>query len=311
MLNRRSLALSSLLFFSASKILGQAAVPVNLNIFASAKNTATFPFEWREGMIFIPVSISGSQTLHFVLDTGSTRILIDKSIANSLGLKGAESGSLQGAGTGRIATEALHHIDLDFPDLQSKDYECVTADLAPLEQTLKTKVDGILGYEVFSRFVITVDFKAKQLTVTLPSAFLAPEGAEELPIAIHDKWAFVKGTLVLPGPVAVSDSFLIDSGSSDAVDHPIVKTMQSRTTSKSGIGLGAPTDGAIARADSFRIGTFTVKKPILSCCGATEDRSRLIGTEVLRHFLVTFDYPGARLFLAPQNGWPESAMVRS
>jgi hypothetical protein len=59
-------------------------------------------------------------------------------------------------------------VDLQLPGLESEDYECVTADLAPLEQTLKTRVDGILGYEFFSRFVITVDFQATQVTIALP-----------------------------------------------------------------------------------------------------------------------------------------------
>jgi hypothetical protein len=161
-------------------------------------------------------------------------------------------------------------------------------------------VDGILGYEVFSRFVVTVDYKDRRLTVTFPEAFHpAGESAQMLPLELRDKWAFVKGELVLPGPVTVQDSFLVDSGSSDAVDHPIVMNLQSQTPAASGVGLGAATQGATAQATAFRLGRYTVNAPIVSCCGATDATSRLIGNEVLRQFTVTFDYPHARIFIAP------------
>jgi hypothetical protein len=58
--------------------------------------------------------------LSFVLDTGSARNLIDR------------------ARTG---------------------YEFPTTDLQPLEASVGARVDGILGYEIFSRFAITVDYK--------------------------------------------------------------------------------------------------------------------------------------------------------
>ena len=120
-----------------------------------------------------------------------------------------------------------------------------------------------------------------------------------LPIEIRNKWPYVKADLVLSGQVTVQDSFLIDSGSSDAVDHPIIMKLQSRKPSKSGVGLGEPVEGATARAESFRLGRYTLNAPNVSCCGATEETSKLIGNEVLRRFTVTFDYPSSRMFLTP------------
>jgi hypothetical protein len=278
------------------------------DIFSGAGSSTTFAFEWHEGLVFLFVSVDGSRPLRFVLDSGSTRILIDRSLAASLGLKAGEAGSLQGAGTGRIQIEALHNIDLKLSGLDSKSYDCFTADLASLEQTLKTRVDGILGYDFFRRFVITIDFVTRQITITRPMAFHPNSKAEEIPLNIHDKWPFFKGKLVLAGPVNVEDSFYIDSGSSDAVDHPIAKTMQSRVASQSGIGLGTPIEGAVAKAESFQIGTFIIKDPVVSCCASTDAQSRTIGTEILRRFTVTFDYPSSRIFLSPnaalRKGFP-------
>jgi hypothetical protein len=269
--------------------------------FTSDHSVTTFAFDLRKGMIFVPVRINGSTPLSFVLDSGSTRTLIDRRLAAVLGLKARGTGSLQGAGSGRIPVEFIHDVTVALPGVEGKGYELSTADLQPLEASLGVKVDGILGYELFSRFVVTVDYEAKNLTFTLPAAFRPSDAALALPIELRDKWPFVKAELVLPGPVTVQDSFLIDSGSSDAVDHPIVMNLQSRVSGESGVGLGEPVQGATALATSFRLGRYTLAAPTVSCCGASEATSRLIGSEVLRRFTVTFDYPSSRLFITPNS----------
>jgi hypothetical protein len=279
---------------------GQASDLPGKATFAGPSKTSTFAFDWRKGMIFVPVRVNGSRILSFVLDTGSARNQIDQGLAKSLGLKASGAGTLQGAGAGRIPIEFIHGVSIALPGVESAGYEFSTAGLQPLEASVGARVDGILGYEVFSRFAITVDYKGRRLTVSLPEAFHPPGGsAQALPIELRDKWAFVKAELVLPGPVAVQDSFLIDSGSSDAVDHPIVMNLQSRTAAASGVGLGAAVQGVTAQATAFRLGRYAVNAPIVSCCGATDATSRLIGNEVLRRFTVTFDYPHSRIFITP------------
>jgi len=272
---------------------------------ARDSKASSFPFDWREGMIFLPVRINGSNPLAFVLDSGSSRTLIDRALATRLGLQASGTDSLQGAGSGRIAIENVHGVSIGLPGVESSGYDLSTADLQPLQATLGVKVDGILGYEFFSRFVVTVDYNARSLTLTPPGAFRETAAAQVLPIELKDKWAYVKADLVLPGPVTVQDSFMIDSGSSDAVDHPIVMKLQSRVPSQSGVGLGTPVEGATARATSFRLGRYTLNAPVVSCCGATDATSRMIGNEVLRRFTVTFDYPGSRIFITPNADFQE------
>jgi hypothetical protein len=158
-------------------------------------------------------------------------------------------------------------------------------------------VDGIIGYEIFSRFVVVVDYQGKTLTLAAPAVFRASTSAEKLALEVRNRWAFVKGELTVPGPVSVQDSFMIDTGSSDAVDHPIVKAMQTKVASISGVGIGSAVEGGTARAISFRLGSYTIPSPTISCCGATDETSKLIGSDILKTFIVTFDYPSSRLFL--------------
>ena len=294
------LVLSTLLHFSPNQLRAQSD-SIRADVFIGAANSTSFSFELSQGEIIVPISINGSKPLRFVLDSGSTRTLIDRKVATQLGLKEGEPSSLQGAGEGRIPIHALHDVDLRLPGLDSRGYECFSIDLAPVGKAVGTQEDGILGYNFFARFVVTVDFQAKLMKLELPSAFHPPSGFEALPIELRNKWAFVDGELRFPDVATVHDSFFIDSGSSDAVDHPVAKTIKSRKSATTGVGLGTPTSGALAIATSFRIGSFTVKGPIVACCGATDATSRMIGTEVLRRFTVIFDYPSSRLFLRPNS----------
>jgi predicted aspartyl protease len=274
------------------------------NTFVIGEQTS-FPFELRKDMIFVPVRLNGSKPLSFVLDTGSTRMLVDRTLANTLDLRRTGQGSVQGAGAGRIPIEFVQNVDIGLPGLESTGYEFSTADLQPLQANLGVKVDGILGYELLSRLVVTIDYEARTLTLTLPKAFHPARSTQSLPIEFRGKWAFVRGELVLPGPVTVQDTFMIDSGSGDAVDHPIVMKLQSRTPTQSGVGLGTSVQGATAQATSFRLGRYTLQDRTVSCCGATDETSKLIGNEVLKFFTITFDYPSARILIAPNAAFPK------
>ncbi|HEV2728802.1 MAG TPA: retropepsin-like aspartic protease [Terriglobales bacterium] len=287
----------------------QAMDPSTKNTFASGEQSSV-PFEFRKGMIFVPVRLNGSKPLSFVLDTGSARMLVDRALATDLGLKRSGQGSLQGARAGRIPIEFVQNVSIGLPGLESTAYEFSTADLQPLQASLGEKVDGILGYEFFRRFVVTIDYESKTLTVALPKAFHPAETMQALPIELRDKWSFVKGELVLPGPVTVQDRFMIDIGSGDAVDHPIVTKLQSRTSTQSGIGFGATVQGATAQGTSFQLGRYILSNPTVSCCGATDETSKLIGNEVLKFFTITVDYPSARILISPNAAFARQSGPR-
>ncbi len=278
----------------------QAADASSKNTFARGKES-TFSFTLQKGMIFVPLRLNGSRVLSFVLDTGSTRMLVDRALAITLGLKASGTGSIQGAGAGRIPIEFVDDVGIGVPGMKSAGYQFSTADLQTLQASLGTRVDGILGYEFFRRFVVTIDYESRTLTLTLPEAFHSKGSAQEIPIELKNKWAFVKADLVLPGPVRVQDNFLIDTGSSDAIDHPIVMKVQSRVSTTSGVGLGSPVQGATARATSFQLGRYVLADPIVSCCGATDASSRLIGSDMLKFFTISFDYPSSRIFVTPNR----------
>ena len=282
---------------------GTSAAPVVK--FDSPSQQTRFAIELHDSLIFVPVTINGSRKLWFVLDTGASRNLIDRKVARSLGLHTDGVDSTQGAGAGRIPIEPMHGITIRLPGLTSEGHEAAAIDLGSVGESIGRAEDGLLGYDFLQRFVVKVDYANRQMTVSAPEAARPGSSAVALPIEFRGKWPFVKAELTIPGDVTVQDNFLVDSGSSDAVDHPIIAKMQDKRPTATGVGLGEAVQGYIARAKSFQIGGFVFKTPLVACCGATDDTSRLVGGDILHHFTVTFDYPRKQMRLEPNRNFSE------
>lgn len=264
----------------------------------SMSEPVVIPFTNAGHLVLVDVTLNGSRPLSFVLDSGSARMVVDNAVSRELGLHETGAETIGGAGAGRVPVHKIDRVRYALAGLTPADCEFVAADLSPVAQQIGHQVDGIVGYHFFNRFIATIDYAHHKLWVREPPAEVNDAG-EELPIRIDKGWAFVRGTLRVEGERDVTDEFLIDSGSDDAIDHPIAQQAHDRTAARTGNGLGAPVTGFLATAESFRLGSQELRNLPISCCGGTEQTSRLIGGAVLSRFTVTFDYPHSGIFLAP------------
>jgi len=137
----------------------------------------------------------------------------------------------------------------------------------------------------------------------MPGRFRAPSSAEVLPIKIRGGWIFVVGTIKVPGNPPVTDDFLVDTGSLDAVNHPIIRksTGALRSTRTGAGGFGQSQAGVIGHNEWFQIGRTRIPNTVSACCAASEEVSRQIGQGILSHFRITFDYPASRMILQEQR----------
>lgn len=286
-------------------VLVDACTNRNLSPTTYDSPAVTVPFEPADTLVLIQARIGDSLPLWFVLDSGSARMLIDKKVADSLGLKGGAADSLSGAGAGRVPVNIIHDLSMQVGALRSEHYDFASTDLAGLTTVIGRPIDGIIGYEFLSRFVVHIDYARHEVSIRDAQAAFTPPGSP-VPIELRKKWPFVRATLKVKGVPPVTDDFLVDSGSGDAVDHPVIKQSKGevrRTTT--GNGLGQPVSGYIGTAEALEIGPYKLENVSLACCGGTDETSRLIGGGVLSRFTVTFDYPHSRIFLAPKPVTPE------
>jgi hypothetical protein len=273
--------------------------------FSSPDHRSVVPFELALDGIFFQLQIAGSsEPLWFTLDTGSGFSYLDVSVARRLGLRASGSGAVRGAGAGAVPVSFIESVTFKLPGLTSSGHRVNTTDLGGLQG--HHRMDGLLGYDFISRYVITLDYAAGTMTIAEPVGFAYSGGGEILPIKFRGKWPYIAGTIAVPGNKPVTGGFLVDSGSGDAVDDPaILKTTAPVRKVNTGVGLGRPGQGVLGRATYLQLGSFRLDAPTAACCSSNPDDRRKIGTEVLRRFTVILDYTRGRMIIEPNRHFKE------
>jgi hypothetical protein len=295
----RSLVTLMLLSVTTAAVAGN--VPCDATV-RFARTPFRIAFEGSGGGIFFEARLNGSaERLMFYFDSGAGRTLLDTAAAKRLGIRATESSTIGGAGSGRTPVKVARNATMAFGGIEVRNLTLNLMDLGELAGSWGHRLDGIIGYDVLCGSVVTVDFAAHQLTFTSPEQFTPRTTAESLPLEVEGRWPYIHAELKVPGRPAVTDRFLIDSGSADAVDHPIIKesTGPLRKT-QTGVGIGHPVDGAIGPNEWLRLGRFTIRSTQTACCSGNPADDRVIGNAILSRFVVTFDYRHGRLLLEGQ-----------
>lgn len=273
--------------------------------FSSAEKRTVVPFELNQDGIFFRLQIAGSsEPLWFSLDTGSGSSYLDSKVAKRLGLKTAGGGTVHGAGSGSVPVSFIEGVTFELPGLISSGHRVNTTDLSGLQG--HHPMDGFLGHDFISRYVITVDYAAGKMTIAEAMGYSYAGSGEIFPIQFQGKWPYIEGTIAVPGVKPSKEEFLVDSGSGDAVDDPaILKTTAPVRKVKTGVGLGQPGEGVLGRALYLQLGRYRLEGPITSCCSSNPGDQHKIGTEVLRRFTLILDYVRDRMILEPNEKFKE------
>ena len=268
-------------------------------MFPGATRAVTIPFERTRNGVFVRARVNGRpESLWFVIDSGAARTVISETAAKKVGLRATEKAILAGAGAGAVPVTVARNVTVSVDDVNVERIDVRVANLNGLTPAWGRPVDGILGFDLLCHSVLIIDYDAKKMMIVHPAVFHYNGGGETLPLTISGGWPFVEGTIKVTGRPAVIDNFLIDSGSQDAVNHPIIRDSKGPLKKVStGVGLGHSLAGVLGPNEWFRLGRYTIGSTQSACCAANEQVSRQIGAEVLSRFRVTFDYPHRQLIL--------------
>ncbi len=274
--------------------------------FSSADKRTVIPFELAANGILFQLQIAGStERLWFSLDTGSGASYLDSVVASRLGLRASGNGTVHGAGAGSVPVDFIDSVTFELPGLTSSQHRVNTTDLSGLQWN--HRIDGFLGYDFISRYVITIDYESGKMTVAEAAGYSYAGAGEIFPIKFRGKWPYIEGIIAVPGVKPETGEFLVDSGSGDAVDDPtIARTTGPVRKVKTGVGLGQAGEGVLGRALYLQLGSFRLNGPIAACCSDNPDDQRKIGTEVLRRFTVILDYARKRMILEPNSNFKQS-----
>ena len=277
----------------------------------TAQNSAVTiaPMQMRGWMPVVEVKLNGQGPFAFMIDTGSgMQADIDTSVAQRLNLQPsgrAINGDPSGENDREVATLTIDSIMIGGVAKGTRarrtgegvvEFRNVTAIVRPHKITKDyPDVDGILGFALFSDYLLTLDYPAMQ--VRLARGALPPaNGADILNLEIEDRVPIVElaiGKIKVPAHV--------DSGNFVAgfiMPEEIVEQLQ-LLSQPVPVGSARSVNNRIELKqvqlrNSIRIGGFEYSQPTITFPALSDTN---VGYKVLREFTLTFDQKNGRLKL--------------
>ena len=275
------------------------------------------PFELHSNLIIIPVKVNDGEDLRFILDTGvRTAILTDEGFVDGIPRVNDRIISLMGAGDqGEISAYVSSGVSFALPEgvaAVGNSILILKEDYLQLDSFLGTRIHGILGYELFSRFVVEIDYLRQQVILYRPDAFRPRRSFQEIPISVEDTKPYIDGVqLRTSDSTSVTVRLMIDTGASHALmlnkaSDKRITVPERHISGYLGRGLSGDIYGQMARVAQVGINKFELKGvttsfPETNAFTQTLSERTLhqgnIGGSILKRFRVIFDYANGKLYL--------------
>jgi hypothetical protein len=178
------------------------------------------------------------------------------------------------------------------------------------------KVDGIIGANIFSQFVLGINYKKKTITLHNPSNFKPPiEKYSSVPIEVQrNKPYLTVKTKINHGEQEIDLKLLLDTGASLSLllytdTHESISFPPTVIKGNIGMGLGGILEGYLGRIQEMEMAGHKLNNVITNFQEITEfldtsilnNRNGIIGNLVLDRFNVIIDYSNQQLYLKPNK----------
>jgi predicted aspartyl protease len=269
-------------------------------------------FDADFGLIFVPVTVAGSDSLWFLLDTGFEYSVLNADHVGRLGLELTDTQTIPQPG-GAVTVGTIPATTLSLGGRTIPDVALRALPLTPLQPVIGRALDGIIGHDVIEQLTIEIDYGRRRLVLYDPADFrYAGEGAV-VPLTIVNDEPFVAGEILQPHRPPIRGRFKIDTGSLDALGlnrnflrEADVLAPGQRTVALPGTAVGGETEGIVFAIDGFRIGGYvlpglTIGATLESAGFEDRDDAGTLGGEILGRFTVILDYSRERIILEPNK----------
>jgi predicted aspartyl protease len=285
------------------------------------QNTSKIPFEVYSNLIVIKLKINGSDSLNFILDTGVSSIIItDPTLAKTLNLDFVRTVKITGAGEkhGINANVSIdHEVDLGFVRAYHQNLVVLDEDILKLSEYMGIPIHGIFGHDLFSRFVIKVDFAKRILTLKEPTKYKYRKSqGERYPIVVTQSKPYMDDVAFAQDSNPFKPlRLVIDTGAGHALllnsqENTNIQLPDKVIRANLGRGLNGNINGNIGRISKIKIGKYEFNEVLASFPDSlsfsikfdtTESlvRQGSIGGEFLRRFVITFNYRDSYIVLKP------------
>ncbi|MBV8254701.1 MAG: aspartyl protease family protein [Chitinophaga sp.] len=272
--------------------------------------------QYYGGVVVIQAVLKGHpDTLQFILDTGSAGISLDTATAVRLGLHLVPSDrTVKGlAGTKLVSfamdqTLILPGLVVDSLDFHINDYELIS-------QVYGLQVDGIIGYGLLSRYIVTVDYDLEEIGIYSPGKYLYPRGGMTLRPSLTT--IPIIAAPVRNGKTNTSNRFFFDTGAGMCLllsnqfvnDSAIMadKKRRRKIIQTEAQGLGGRMQMNLTTIQEFKVGNYIFRNVPTYLFDDTYGVTSypylggMIGNDLLRRFNLVLNYPKKEIYLLPNT----------
>lgn len=299
---------------------------VNINCFsqkqvkqqAEAKFITRFPFKQYSGGVMIVSARFDSleHSFNFILDTGSSGISLDSTICEEYKIIPTPTDTvIKGLGASHKA-KFLFNRELHFPGLSVGNLNFHVSDYEILSSVYGEKIDGIIGYSFFSRYIIKVDFDSLNVSVFTPGELKYESGSTVLRPTFSNR--LLAQDLIIRDRRKTNSKFFLDTGAGlcllineyFVIDSNILlekrKPIYTQTE-----GIGGKLHMRITVIKKIQIGNHRFGNvPVYLYKDEYNVTSYpyvsgLIGTDLLRRFNLTINYPKGEISLVPNSHYKD------
>ena len=270
------------------------------------------PIEVQNNLILIPIRINGSFEMNFILDTGvRTTILTEPVIANFLEIDSTETISVRGLGEGNAIEASLaRNVSMDLPGIIGRGINMVILPqgLVSYSELFGKPVYGIIGFELFRSFVVEIDYNKKFAKFSSPFKYKPKKSWDKVPIQIRRGKPYVMAQFLSPDGEKMNTSWLIDTGSSQALSlfYEDMSSPDPSIYTLLGQGLNGSIYGKLARIERFSLGSYKFSSvvsafPDPEALGLRgEEKLRWygnIGSDILSRFRFIINYQRGQMYI--------------
>jgi hypothetical protein len=277
----------------------------------------SFPIEIHNNLIVLPVIVNSQKVLRFILDTSVEHsVLTQKSLGDQMGFDYGRKFAMGKIGDRVVNGYVANGVELELPggvatgvnhSIMVLDY-----DFYGLSDLAQTRIDGLIGYDVLSRFMVDINLTTKTMTLYAPGKYQVPKGYEAIPIVIEGQRPYLKADVIFENWDKVRSKMMIKTGAA----HTFLFDSDSNVYHIPSLNLEVPLGktpngeiiGHVGRIRSLTIGKIQVENPVVSFTKQSvygKDGSS-IGMGFFSRFDLVIDYSRGELHVRKNREFAKS-----
>jgi PDZ domain/Aspartyl protease len=278
-----------------------------------ARLITSFPFTlFTGGVVLLKARLDDfPDTLNLILDTGSGGISLDSTTTMQLKLPTVPSDKTILGIAGIRQVRFIYNQTLHLPGLSVDSLNFHVNDYSILSSVYGDKVDGIIGYSFFSRYIVSIDYDSLRVFVYSRGSYKYPKGGHLL----RPTFASLP---IQPAHIInardVGGRFYFDTGaglcvllSSDfAADSSLILPGQ-KIFSTQAEGLGGKANMRLTTVKEIKVGPYRFRKVPTYIFDddynvtSYPNLGGLLGNDIMRRFNVTLNYEHREIYLIPNS----------